>query len=137
MDPLVIRLGAAEGALASGMNELERTVEEHGGYMVRSWTVGETGYVVVDVSPFEEQIDEIFDSVPLEFEAGAPVFTDEAWIQRSGGLDGVLPIDISYHIELPGFDDAHNMAVRPAADVCEFCSRIGHKAANCPNKPNA
>lgn len=137
MDPLVVRFGAGAGGLGSGMGDLQRTVDAYGGHTLRSWTVGETGYALLDVSSFEEQIDEVFYSIPVEFQAGSPVLADEAWILRGGGLDEILPAELDYHIELPAFEAPHTMAVRPPRAVCGVCYRIGHRGPPCPDEQGA
>ncbi|MEX1142809.1 MAG: hypothetical protein WD399_07285 [Thermoleophilaceae bacterium] len=136
MDPLVMRFVAAPGAdsLTRGVDELRRTVEAHGGHALTSWTLGETGYAVVDVTSFQAEIDAVFDHVPVVFEAGAPVIIPPAPLERAGILGEIFSAATGpYHIDLPAAEAPTAMALRKPRVVCTQCSRIGHEGPPCPD----
>jgi hypothetical protein len=131
MDPLVIRFGTASGDLDVALSDLEETIDAHGGRTLTSWSVDDHAYAVVDVSAFIEDIDHVFSSIPVVFEAGAPIITDDPWIEMAGGLEEV-ELASGYDIDLPGFESPHIVAVSPPRAVCAACMRIGHRGPPCP-----
>jgi hypothetical protein len=134
MEPLVVRFGSAVCDLDCAIGHVEETIEAHGGRTLASWEVDDDAYAVVDVSAFIEDIDHVFSSIPVELRAGAPLFTDELWLKRLGGLDEIV-LARGYHVDLPAFESPHLMAVRPYAVLCPHCFRIGHRGPPCPGGP--